>query len=217
MIPVVVFWTKYTATVGGRVLKFVPCENCPTEYVYVLEREGEGVGTSVYLLNDDGAQSHAMSAAEDTLRQALENDFDPVPCPRCGHYQKFMFPKLMEDRSAWGAAAQVAALLMGALAIVFGAYWTRIYLVRPNDEALWRMIAAWAVVAAAALASAVLAAARRAREQRFDPNDGDPDARIAEGRRRAITRADFDAGQRPAHQSDPPVTQWSQECRTEFI
>lgn len=47
MIPVVVFRTKHTATVGGRVLKLVPCENYSTEYVYVLEREGLGVGISV--------------------------------------------------------------------------------------------------------------------------------------------------------------------------
>ncbi len=47
MIPVVVFRTKHTAKVGGRDLKLVPCENCSTEHVYVLEREGSGVGTSV--------------------------------------------------------------------------------------------------------------------------------------------------------------------------
>lgn len=213
MIPVVVFWTEYTATVGGRVLKFVRCENCPTEYVYVLEREGVGVGTSVYLLNEDGAESHAMSAAEDTLRQALENDFDPVPCPRCGNYQKFMFPKLMEDRSAWGAAARVAAMLIGALAIVIGAYWTRIYVIRPTDGAFWRMIAAWATVAAAGLVSIALAAARGAWERRFDPNDGDPEARIAEGRRRAVTRAEFDAGQRPGPLGVSPGEQVQRDDR----
>ena len=48
MIPIVVFWTKYTAILHGRVVKLVPCENCSTEYVYVLERESAGVGTSVY-------------------------------------------------------------------------------------------------------------------------------------------------------------------------
>jgi hypothetical protein len=213
MIPVVVFWTEYTATVGGRVLKFVRCENCPTEYVYVLEREGEGFGTSVYLLNEDGAERNALSAAEDTLRQALENDFDPVPCPRCGHYQKFMFPKLLEDESPWRAAAHVAVLVIGALAAVIGSYWTWAYVVRPTDGALWRMIAAWAVVAAAAVAGAALAAARRARERQFDPNDGDRDTRIAEGRRRAITRAEFDAGQRPGPLAASPGEQLQEDYR----
>src|SRR5262249_57077709 len=101
MIPVVVFWTKYTATLHGQTLKLVPCENCSTEYVYVLEREGSGYGTSLYMLNDEGALGHAKSAAEDTLQSYLENDFDPVPCPTCGHYQRYMFPKMLETKSLW--------------------------------------------------------------------------------------------------------------------
>jgi hypothetical protein len=193
MIPVVVFWTKYTATVSGRVVKLVPCEYCATEYVYVLEREGTGVGTSVYALTDDTAQGHAASAAEDTLRQALENDFDPVPCPVCGHYQRYMFPKLMEDRSLWGPLAGFAALFVGALAAVAAMYWTLGYVKRPTDAVLWRMVAAWAGAGAAALVGVAVSAVRRAREQRFDPNTGDPQARISEGRRRAVTRAEFEA------------------------
>lgn len=204
MIPVVVVWTKYTATVGGRVFKLVPCENCSTEYVYVLEREGTGVGTSVYLLNDEGAQTHAAEAAEDTLRQALENDFDPVPCPACGHYQRFMFPKLMEDRSLWGPIARAAALGVGVFAAVAGAYWTLAYLGQPGNTARWRMVTAWTIVAAAGLIGALLAAAGRARERRFDPNTGDPQPRIAEGRRRALTRAEFEASQR-REPTDPPA------------
>src|SRR5207248_7427585 len=95
MIPVPVFWMQYTATAQGRRLKFVPCENCSTEYVYVLERQAVGTGTSVYMLNSEGAASHAVAAAGDTLDSILENDFDPVPCPCCGHYQRHMFPKLL--------------------------------------------------------------------------------------------------------------------------
>jgi hypothetical protein len=197
MVPVVVFWTEYTATVGGRVFKFVPCENCPTEYVYLLEREEYGFGMSMYWLNDDGARDHAAEAAQDTLRQALENDFDPVPCPACGCYQRFMFPKLLEDRTLWAAGGAAAALAVGLFGAVAGAYWTLAYLDRPADAALWRMAGAWAAVAAAGLAGAGLAAARRARERRFDPNAGDPEARLAAGRRRAVTRKDFEAGQRP--------------------
>jgi Zn ribbon nucleic-acid-binding protein len=194
---VVVFWEKFTATVNGRVMKLVPCENCSTEYVYVLEREGTGVGTSVYLLNP-GAEDHAVSAAQDTLQQALENDFDAVPCPKCGHYQRYMFPKLLEERSGWGAAAVVMALAVGVLAAVAGVYWTLAYAGRPNDAALGRMATAWAVVAAAGLVGAGLSAARRARERRFDPNAGDPQSRIEEGRRRAVTRTEFEASQRQA-------------------
>jgi hypothetical protein len=171
MIPVVVFWTQYTATVGGRVLKFVPCEGCGTEYVYTLHRDAVGVGTDVYLMNP-GAEGHALSAAEDSLRQALENDFDPVPCPACGHYQPYMFPKLLTDRSPWAALAAVAALGTGILGALVAAYWTVAYLGQPTDAALWRMVGAWSVVVVSGLVGAIVASARRAREQRFDPNAG---------------------------------------------
>jgi hypothetical protein len=199
--------TECTTTVGGQVYKRVPCENCPTEYVYMLEREGVGIGTSLYMLNDEEARSHADEAAKDTLSQALENDFDAVPCPVCGHYQRFMFPKLMEERSAWELAARVLALVVGMFASVAGMFWTLAYLSEPTDKALGRMIAAWGTVALAALAGIGLAAARRAREQRFDPNTGNADARIAEGRRRAMTRAEFEASQRQgtATSEEPPV------------
>jgi hypothetical protein len=109
-----------------------------------------------------------------------------------------MFPKLLEERTGWGAAAGVAALAVGVLAAVAGVYWTLAYVGRPNDAALWRMVTAWAVVAAAGLVGAGLSAARRARERRFDPNVGDPQPRIEEGRRRAVTRTEFEASARQA-------------------
>src|SRR5262245_34352091 len=130
MVPIVVFWTNYTATVRGRVLKLVPCENCGTEYVYVLEREGVGAGTSVYGLHDDTAQQNAESGAQEALGQYLTNDFDPVPCPACGHYQAFMFPKLIETRSPWPVAAALAALVVGLPAFVCVMYWGINYIER---------------------------------------------------------------------------------------
>jgi hypothetical protein len=198
MIPVVVFWTEYTATLHGRVLKFVPCENCSTEYVYVLEREGSGVGTSVYMLNDEGAQDHATSAADETLRSYLENDYDPVPCPVCGHYQRYMFPKLHETRSPWGPAAMLVVLAIGCLAAVGGMYWSVAYLQQPNDHALWRMVAAWLLTAVVGLVGVGLSVLNQFKARRFDPNAENQQARIEKGRSRAVTRAEFEE----AHQQE---------------
>ena len=144
MIPVVVFWTKYTATLNGRVLKLVPCENCSTEYVYFLEREGTGVGTSVYAPNDEGARDNAAAAADESLREYLANDFDPVPCPVCVHYQRYMFPKLYETKSLWGPAAKLLVLALGCLDAVGSLYWSVAYLLQPNDSALGRLLVAGA-------------------------------------------------------------------------
>lgn len=192
MIPIPVVWTNYTATASGRVLKLVPCEHCSTEYVYVLEREGEGAGTSLYLLNEDGARDHAVSAAEDTLRQYLENDFDPVPCPVCGHYQRHMFPKLYQP-ARWVQAAQLAVLVAASVCAVVAAYWTFNFLQHSGDHALGQMAAAWGVFAALGLIGVGLGAFERTRARRFDPNAENPHARIEEGRRRALTRAEFEA------------------------
>ncbi len=195
MIPIPVIWTKYTATLRGRVLKLVPCENCSTEYVYVLEREGQGVGTSVYLLNDDGAQEHAAAAAEDTLREYLENDFDPVPCPACGHYQRYMFPKLYKVTSPWLPAAQFAVLVAGSLDAVGALYWSLTYLQHSTNHALVSLVATWSLLAILGLLGVGLAAIERSKARRFDPNTDDQQARIEKGRSRAVTRAEFEASQ----------------------
>jgi hypothetical protein len=196
MIPIPVVWTKYTATVRGRVLKLVPCENCSTEYVYVLEREGQGVGTSVYLLNEGGAEDHAMSAAEDTLQEYLENDFDPVPCPVCGHYQRYMFPKLYDGGSAWVLIAKLLAIVVVCLSTVGAAYWGVAYLQRPSDHALVRLAVLAALVAVFSLFAFGLSVVERSQAQRFDPNTEDQRTRIEKGRSRAVTRAEFEAQQR---------------------
>ena len=198
MIPIPVVWTHYTATVRGRVLKLVPCENCSTEYVYALEREGEGAGTSLYLLNEEGAEQHAEDAAEDTLRQYLENDFDPVPCPACGHYQRHMFAKLYEP-AAWLQAARLAVLAAGCVAAIVALYCTLTYLQRPGDRALGRMAAAWVVLAVLGVLGLWLGAVERSRADRFDPNAEDRHARIERGRSRALTRAEFEAAQQREH------------------
>jgi hypothetical protein len=204
MIPIPVVWTKYTATVRGRVLKLVPCENCSTEYVYVLEREGEGVGTSLYLLNESGAQDHAAVSAENTLREYLENDFDPVPCPVCGHYQQHMFPKLYETPSWWLLVARLVVIAAGSLCAVGALYRTVIYLQWPGDHALGQMSTAWAVLAIHGLIGVGLGVVERSRERKFNPNAEDQQARIEKGRSRAITRADFEAARQREGDSGTP-------------
>jgi hypothetical protein len=202
MVPIPVFWTKYTATMRGSVLKVVLCENCSTEYVYVLEREGSGVGTSLYRLNNEGAAGHAASAAEDTLQSVLENDFDPVPCPACGHYQRYMFPKLLETKGLWGPAVTVVVLLVGCLDTVSALSWSVAYLQHPNDHAFWRMVVTWSILLLLCLIGLGLSLVKQSRIRRFDPNLEDQQARIAKGRARAITRAEFEKAQQGQRGSD---------------
>jgi hypothetical protein len=195
MLPIVVVWTQYTATVSGRIMKLVPCEHCGTEYVYGLEREAEGFGNSVYLLNEDGAKAHAQASADETLRSYLENDFDPVPCPACGHYQRYMFPKLYDGGSAWGQLARLALLGIACPTVVGAMYWGSTYILHSSTRAMARLGGALIVLSVLGLVDVALRAAERSRARRFDPNTEDQQARIAKGRSRAVTRAEFEAEQ----------------------
>jgi hypothetical protein len=206
MVPIIVTWTQYTARVRGRVLKLVPCENCKTEYVYVLEREGVGAGTSVYGLADEAAQEGAASGAEEVLGDYLTNDFDPVPCPACGHYQRFMFPKLDETKSPWAPALRVGTLGVGMVSLVASLYWGINLLLGGGDRALMSL-GVWApIMAVAGGVGFWLWASERRRVRRFDPNAlEDVQSRIAKGRARAVTRAAFDA--RQVSPPKPPTDQ----------
>jgi hypothetical protein len=203
MIPIPVFWTEYTATMQGRTLKVVPCENCSTEYVYILEREASGVGTSVYMLNSEGAAAHAQSAAGDTLKEFLDNDFDPVPCPVCGHYQRYMFPKLRETKGMGIVVITIALLLIGAIAAVGSLKCSLGYLQHPSEADFRSMITAWSVLLVVCFIGLVLSILNKRKIRRFDPNVADQQARIAIGRSRAVTRAEFEKMQQRCNEQSP--------------
>ena len=196
LIPIpVVFWEQYTATVQGRTLKTVPCENCSTEYLYVLQREGSGTGTSMYAINKQGATRHAKAAADDTLKDILENDFDPVPCPACGHYQRYMFPKLLETKSLWLLGVRLAVLVGGCFAAVSAVRYTVNYVQNPNEEGPESLIVAWSILLFLGLVGLGQWLRERYRIRNFDPNRQDQQTRLALGRSRAVTRAEFEKGQ----------------------
>jgi hypothetical protein len=201
MIPIPVFWTQYTATMQGRRLKVVPCENCSTEYVYVIEREATGAGTSMYLLNNAGAVGHATSAAGDTLTSVLENDFDPVPCPVCGHYQRYMFPKLLGNTGLWVRVVMLVVGAIGCLAVANALLRSVTYLQYPNDYGLGQMVAAWSILLLLCFTGLGLSIVNQVIVRRFNPNVGDPQARIAIGQSRAVTRAEFEKEQQKHQQS----------------
>jgi hypothetical protein len=196
MILIPIFWKQYTATMHGSALKVVRCENCSTEYLYVMEREGTGAGTSMYMLNNEGAASHAASAAQETLESVLENDFDPVPCPACGHYQRYMFAKVPPTKGLWLQAVLFLAIFVGCLDGAIALYCTAAYLYSPNDHDFGNMVRAGSVLLLLCLIGLGLSIITRYQARHFDPNSEDQPARIAIGRSRAVTRAEFEAAQR---------------------
>lgn len=104
-----------------------------------------------------------------------------------------MFPKLLETRSPWPVVAVAVVLLVGLLSLVNAMYWIVNYLERPSDHALSRFVVAGSVLLVTALVWAGLSVAQRNKARRFDPNEvEDQQARIAKGRSRAVTRAEFE-------------------------
>jgi hypothetical protein len=178
----------------------VLCENCSTEYVYLLRREATGTGTSIYNLNNDGAENNAVSTANETIRYILENDFDPVPCPACGYYQRYMFPKLVETKGNWLRPAMLLVLLFGCLSGVLAIHRTIRYLQHSTGEGLREMLVAYSMLLSLCFVGLALSITNRIRTRRFDPNREDQHTRIAIGRSRALTRTEFEKAQAESRQ-----------------
>jgi hypothetical protein len=161
-----------------------------------MERESKGTGTSVFMLNNRGAADHANSAAADTLKSILENDFDPVPCPACGHYQRYMFPKLQESKGLLGLAVKLGMILVALLTTIGALQSSVAYVQGPDDHTFWNMVAAWSVSLPVCLIGLGLLIVQQRNIRRFDPNLRDQQERIAIGRSRAVTRAEFEKFQK---------------------
>ena len=61
MIPII--WKEYNCKLSGAMLKFVECEKCRTVYVYQMNREVQGPGSSLYFLDNKGAESRDKRVA----------------------------------------------------------------------------------------------------------------------------------------------------------
>jgi hypothetical protein len=81
----------HSARASRAVERPVTCEECGTQYVYVLEREARVYGFSSILDHLTGrAQQQAEEFAERALERKLRLACDVAPCPKCGHVQRDM-------------------------------------------------------------------------------------------------------------------------------
>jgi hypothetical protein len=121
----VIVWNEYTCKVSGGTFKFVECEECKQKYVYQMVREASGQGNSLYFLDNAGAQRRANSQAQAILNKTLQEDCDPVPCPKCACYQQNMMEKLCREYRLWmywtGVSMIFVSVLCGAFAFMHSA------------------------------------------------------------------------------------------------
>jgi len=88
-----------------------------------MEREAMGDATSLFYLDNQGAQERALNKAQDDLRRQLEKDCDAVPCPACGWYQEHMRPAVGRQYRPWLAVVGACLLCAGLLLVIaFGLF-----------------------------------------------------------------------------------------------
>jgi hypothetical protein len=91
----------FTATTTGSLLKIVQCEKCSRYYGYELVAKVSASDTSFLFLDNEGASSRAVTAAETKLLHTLEASCLPVPCPTCGWYQQNMILRMRGNYLKW--------------------------------------------------------------------------------------------------------------------
>jgi hypothetical protein len=84
------FYRTHTSLISGSAKRRERCANCSTVYEYKIERTAKGGGHSPFGLGNDTARLAAKMRAENNLARALEEDIEPVSCPRCGEFQPKM-------------------------------------------------------------------------------------------------------------------------------
>jgi hypothetical protein len=89
-----VFSRRYQAEVTDAETRRVVCERCRTEYQYQVVRKAKGDGTSLYLLDNEGAERRAEERAERALNRKMRTAIEPHPCPECHWMQSEMVHEL---------------------------------------------------------------------------------------------------------------------------
>src|SRR5262245_52272272 len=115
-----VSWTTQHVELVATKIKDVVCENCRQCYAYSMTRSEHGSGTSLYGIDNEGAQQRAFSSANAGLENALESAMELVPCPNCGAYQSDMVRFLRNTHLKWLYLFVPALALAAAGASCYG-------------------------------------------------------------------------------------------------
>jgi hypothetical protein len=182
---------SYTSTMTGRVPKVVDCENCQKQYVYFLERTVTGEATSFLFLENEEAKQRAAEYAQAELQNRLARVCDPVPCPRCGHYQQHMLKKAKSLHRAWMFNAGLAGIVLAAPLAIAAALFDSVAQQRGDGGAQDISYVLFTLTVVGAVAGIALLVWRFLATARYDPNDAPVGVRIEDGRDRALTAEEY--------------------------
>jgi hypothetical protein len=177
---------EYTTTAKGEVAKFVTCKKCGCEYGYWMKRSVSSSNTSWFLIGRDSARNRSTREAEGELAERLRTEHDPVPCPKCGHYQKNMWPAAREEKYSWMLFVGImAGLVLAAMIMACGEIVSRL----GGDNRLMKQLSRTigGMACPALIVVPILAhLLKKKLMARYDPNSTPQDDRIDLGRERAM-------------------------------
>src|SRR5262249_10941078 len=144
-------------TAWGSNVKFVTCACCGRHFCYRMSR---------------AVTDRHRERAEARIREMLQFEYDPIPCPSCGHYHPEM-TRLLKRR--YLPALRLAGIVLLALGTVAFA------------AAFGFGVAAWPFVAALPATGLMLVLLWLGLVRRFDPNAADGvEARKAAGKQAEV-------------------------------
>jgi hypothetical protein len=182
-----------TVTEKGTEVKEAKCEQCECEYVYQVFRSATGRSTAFLVADHDRAQQRA----DHELMYLLIDTCDPVPCPKCGWYQRNMVARARQLRFGWLSIASLVFFVISCFGLFFVVPAVAALVAAIDKEPGILLYFGLLLWGAAFILAAVLLILRRVLERRYDPNAADRERRIDLGRYRAVTKEDYLRGVLP--------------------
>jgi hypothetical protein len=150
-----------------------------------MVRQAQGLGNSVYFLDNAGAQRRAQSMAQSQLQRALDKECDAVPCPKCGTYQQNMMEKMCREHRIWMYWTGIGTIFVGVLLATLG------YLLFELSDSRWLGLAVGGTAIIGIIVGVWFMIWRRQLADAFEPNDLPLEFRLAEGEKRATKVKNF--------------------------
>jgi hypothetical protein len=153
-----------------------------------MTRSVSGQGTSLLFLDNQGAANRATTQAAAVLERTLEASCDPVPCPSCGWYQQPMVLLLRRRHHRWLFTTGVALLTLAAILFLVANVGSSMNEHQPGTVPTGLL---WAIMATAVVLSPGLILFRCYLARRYEPNQGDAEARKRLGQARTIRPEEY--------------------------
>lgn len=176
----------------------VICENCGEQYVYLLQRQAQGEGTSLLFLDNEGAKIRAEERAQQALIELVNRVHDPIPCPACGRIQTQMIPRAKRLHRQRMGQIGVICFIVAIIVLMMGVF---VEVADRFEERTTIKTVFFATAILLALLGMVLIVRRAMLVRRYDPNSRPVEERIEYARTVAMRLADWEKRHSPKDKS----------------